>query len=56
MNSAFDIFNQAGCIVQDVIVDGEYMSEIGPQMIDVLVKPSFKSGTIFVDVYCITGH
>ncbi len=39
-------------MVGAVIVDGELMPNLGPQTVDVLVKPSFKSGTIFVDVYC----
>ncbi len=51
-NHRFEISDQAGCIVQQVVVDGELMPELGPQTVDVLVKPSFKSGTIFVDVYC----
>ena len=51
----FDIFDQPGCKVEDVVVDGERMPESGPQVVDVLAKPSFKSGTIFVDVYCITN-
>lgn len=54
-NHRFDIFDQPGCKVHEVVVDGEWMPEIGPQMVDVLAKPSFKSGTIFIDVYCITN-
>jgi hypothetical protein len=51
-NHRFEISDQPGCMVGDVIVDGERMPDLGPQTVDVLAKPSFKSGTIFVDVYC----
>ena len=49
---SFEISDQAGCIVQQVVVDGEMMPELGPQTVNVLIKPGFKSGTIWVDVYC----
>lgn len=48
----FTIFDQPGCTVRQVEVDGEWMPNLGPQTVDVLVKPSFKSGTIWVHVYC----
>jgi hypothetical protein len=51
-NHRFELTDQAGCKVGEVIVDGELMPELGPQTVDVLAKPSFKDGTIFVDVYC----
>lgn len=51
-NHRFDVFDQAGCTVREVIVDGELMPQRGPQIVDVLAKPSFKSGTIWVHVYC----
>jgi hypothetical protein len=54
-NHRFTIFDQPGCMVHEVVADGEWMPELGPQTVDVLVRPSFKSGTIFVDVYCITS-
>ena len=50
---AFGIFDQLGCKVHEVIVNGEWMPDLGPQVVDVLAKPSFKSGTIFVYVYCL---
>jgi hypothetical protein len=54
-NHRFEIFSQLGCTVREVAVDGEWMPDLGPQTVDVLVPPSFKSGTIFVDVVCHTG-
>lgn len=51
-NHRFQIYDQAGCIVQQVYVNGVLMPQLGPQTVDVLVKPSFKSGTLRVDVYC----
>lgn len=50
---SFDIENQPGCTVGQIVVDGEWMPELGPQKVDVLAKPSFKSGTIWVYVYCL---
>jgi hypothetical protein len=52
---SFIISDQSGCKVQSVVVDGELMPDLGPQTVDVLAKASFKSGTIFVDVTCITA-
>lgn len=51
-NHRFDISDQAGCLVQQVVVDGELMPDLGPQTVDVLVKSSFKNGTKWVDIYC----
>ncbi|HBH61057.1 MAG TPA: hypothetical protein DDX85_04805, partial [Nitrospiraceae bacterium] len=51
----FAIFNQTGCRVQEVYVDGKLMPGLGPQTVEVNAKKSFKSGTIFVDVYCDTS-
>lgn len=51
-NHQFEIDDQTGCIVGRVVVDGELMPDMGPQTVNVLVKPKFKSGTIWVDVYC----
>jgi len=48
----FEISDQAGCAVSQVVADGELMPDSGPQTVNVLVKPSFKSGTLRVDVYC----
>jgi hypothetical protein len=48
----FDIFDQPGCQVDWIAVDGEALPDAGPQMVTVLAKPSFKSGTIFVRVHC----
>jgi len=55
-NHRFEISDQPGCKVDEVIVDGELMPDLGPQTVDVLAKASFKSGTIFVDVFCITSQ
>jgi hypothetical protein len=52
-NHRFVIFDQPGCKVHEVFVDGELMPELGPQTVDVLAKPTFKCGTIWVDVFCI---
>jgi len=51
-NHRLEISDQAGCMVGAVIVDGERMPDLGPQTVDVLVKPSFKNGTKWVDIYC----
>jgi hypothetical protein len=51
-NHRFDLFDQPGCRVGQVVVDGEWMPQSGPQTVDVLAKPSFKTGTIFVHAYC----
>jgi hypothetical protein len=51
-NHRFQIYDQAGCTIQEVYVNGVLMPELGPQTVDVNVKPSFKSGTLRVDVYC----
>jgi hypothetical protein len=51
----FVISDQPGCKVQEVIVDGNWMPELGPQTVNVNAKASFKSGTIFVDVFCDTS-
>jgi len=48
----FVVFDQPGCTVAEVVVDGEWMPQQGPQTVDVLAKPSFKAGTIWVHVYC----
>lgn len=48
----FVIYDQPGCRVREVAVDDEWMPTSGPQTVDVLAKPSFKSGTIWVYVYC----
>jgi hypothetical protein len=48
----FEIYDQAGCTVQQVVVDGELMPDLGPQVVDVLIKPGFKTGTKWVDIYC----
>ncbi len=50
----FDIYNQPGCTVREVVVDGETMPDLGPQTVDVIAKAGFKDGTIFVDVFCST--
>jgi hypothetical protein len=52
-NHKFVIFDQTGCKVHEVRVDGDWMPERGPQTVDVPVRPGFKQGTIWVDVYCI---
>ena len=49
---AFDIFDQPGCKIGRIIADGELLPDAGPQRVTVLAKPSFKSGTIFIRVYC----
>ena len=54
-NHQFVISDQPGCKVQEVIVDGNWMPELGPQTVNVNAKASFKSGTIFVDVFCDTS-
>jgi hypothetical protein len=54
-NHKFVIFDQPGCQVHEVRVADEWMTDLGPQTVDVLAKPSFKCGSIFVDVYCITA-
>lgn len=54
-NHHFVISDQPGCKVQEVIVDGNWMPELGPQTVNVNAKASFKSGTIFVDVFCDTS-
>ena len=51
-NHRFEIFDQPGCEVSRVTADGERMPEYGPQTVDVLVKPSFKSGSLYVYIYC----
>lgn len=48
----FDIFNQYGCTVGAVYVDGHLMRKRGPQIVDVIARQTFECGTIFVDVYC----
>jgi hypothetical protein len=48
----FDIFNQPGCTVDRVYVDGRMLRTFGPQMVSVLAGRGFKCGTIWVDVYC----
>jgi hypothetical protein len=50
-NHRFDLFDQPGCTIGEVYVDGEYVGS-GAQTVDVLAKPSFKSGTIWVHAYC----
>jgi hypothetical protein len=52
---SFIISDQPGCMVQNVVVDGSLMPNLGPQTVDVHAKASFKNGTIFVDVSCITA-
>lgn len=47
------VFDQPGCKVHELLVDGEWMPELGPQTATVLAKPSFRSGTIFIYVYCL---
>ncbi|GAB4390809.1 MAG: hypothetical protein Kow0025_25350 [Thermodesulfovibrionales bacterium] len=57
-NHLFEIYDQAGCAVQEVRVDGQWMPEPGPQTVDVSVKQNIKNkpwGTIWVDVFCITS-
>lgn len=51
----FVISNQPGCTVQEVIVNGVWMPELGPQTVDVIAATSFKEGTLRVDVFCITS-
>jgi len=51
-NHRFEIYDQPGCEVQGVVADGEPMPEWGPQTVDVLAKPSFKSGSLYVYIYC----
>jgi hypothetical protein len=56
----FDIYDQPGCKVQQVATGElygklEYMPEYGPQTVDVLVKPSFKRGGLYVFVWCDTA-
>lgn len=49
---AFEVFDQPGCKVGQIFADGRLLPEAGPQTVDVLAGPSFKSGTIWVHVYC----
>jgi hypothetical protein len=45
--------NQPGCTIGQIAVDGSVLRKAGPQTIAISVKPSFKFGTIFVDVECV---
>lgn len=45
-NHQFDLFDQVGCAIGQVVVDGETMPDLGPQTVNVLAKPSFKSGEV----------
>ena len=47
------IQNQPGCSVGNIFVNGSALKTKGPQNVYVNVKPSFKSGTIFIDVACV---
>lgn len=47
------ISNQAGCTVGNVFVNGSALKTKGPQNVTISVKPSFKQGTIWVDVACV---
>jgi len=47
------INNQTGCTVGAVYVDGVRTSVDGPQIVQVPIRPSLKSGTIFIDVACV---
>jgi hypothetical protein len=49
---SFNIFNQNGCTVGAVYVDGKLLRTRGPQIVDVIARRTFECGTIFVDVYC----
>lgn len=44
--------NQEGCNIGNIYVDGTLLRKKGPQTVPVRIRPSFKSGTIFVDVAC----
>jgi hypothetical protein len=50
---SFDIVNQPGCTVGEVVVNGKTLPELGPQIVDVVARTGFKSGTLRVDVYCV---
>jgi len=47
-----DIYNQPGCNVGNVFLNGTALKNKGPQSVSVPVKPSFQSGTLRVDVAC----
>jgi hypothetical protein len=46
------LYNQLGCEIGAVYVNGGRQPKAGPQKVSINVKPSFRAGTIFVDVYC----
>jgi len=46
------LYNQPGCTIGAVYVNGVRQNKLGPQIVSINVKPSFKGGTIWVDVYC----
>ena len=45
------IEHQLGCAVGQVYVDGA-QKKTGPQTVSVVVNDSWKSDTVFIDVYC----
>lgn len=47
-----DVYNQPGCTVGNVFLNGQALSNAGPQSVAVQVKNSMKSGTLRVDVAC----
>lgn len=47
-----DVYNQAGCTVGNVFLNGQLLRNKGPQSVAVQVKNSMKSGTLRVDVAC----
>jgi hypothetical protein len=47
-----DVYNQPGCTVGAVYLNGQRLQNAGPQSVAVQVKSSMKSGTLRVDVAC----
>lgn len=47
-----DVYNQPGCTVGNVFLNGQLLRTPGPQSVAVQVKSSMKSGTLRVDVAC----
>jgi hypothetical protein len=46
------LYNQPGCTIGSVYVDGARQPKTGPQNVSIQVRNSFRGGTIFVYVYC----